>query len=117
GMRQAGVLAAGALYALDHHRARIAEDHAAARRLADELRAVPGATVVDGDTNQVNIDTEGIPAERLIAATKRRGVLVGAMGRFRTRAVTHLDVSAKDLTVAAQALAEALAEVLRAGER
>jgi threonine aldolase len=116
GMRQAGVLAAAALHALEHHRDRIADDHARARQLAAALReaaaGAAGAIVVDGDTNQVNVDTDGIPAERLVEAAKRRGVLVGAMGPFRTRAVTHLDVSADDLPRAATALAEALAEVL-----
>ncbi len=112
GMRQAGVLAAAALYALAHHRERIAEDHAAARQIAAALRAVPGAVVHDGDTNQVNVETPGVPAARLIEAARRRSVLVGAMGPHRTRAVTHLDVSRDDVPVAARALAEALAEVL-----
>jgi threonine aldolase len=112
GMRQAGVLAAAALHGLAHHRARLAEDHAAARSLAAALREVPGAVVVDGDTSQVNVDTAGVPAERLVEAAKRRGVLVGAMGPFRTRAVFHLDVSAEDVPVAVRALVEALAEVL-----
>ena len=114
GMRQAGVLAAGAIYALVHHRARIADDHVAARRIAAVLGEVPGAKVVDGDTNQVNVDTDGIPAERLVEAARRRGVLVSAMGRFRTRAVTHLDIAPASVPIAARALAEALAEVLAA---
>jgi len=112
GMRQAGVLAAGALYALEHHRERIADDHAHARQIAAALRAVPGAVVHDGDTNQVNVETAGIPAARLVDAALRRGVLVGAMGPFRTRAVTHLDLTKDDVLVAARALAEALTEVL-----
>lgn len=112
GMRQAGVLAAAALYALAHHRDRIAEDHAAARQIAAALRTVPGAIVHDGDTNQVNVDTPGIPAARVVEAARQRGVLVGAMSLHRTRAVTHLDVTREDAPVAARALAEALAEVL-----
>ncbi len=114
GMRQAGVLAAAALYALAHHRERIADDHTAARRIAAALGAVPGAIVHDGDTNQVNVDTPGVPASRLIDAARRRGVIVGAMGPERTRFVTHLDVAGDDVAVAASALAEALAEVLAA---
>lgn len=117
GMRQAGVLAAAALYALENHRERIADDHESARRIAAALREVPGAVVHDGDTNQVNVDTAGVPAARLVEAAARRGVLVGAMGPFRTRAVTHLDVSDDDVTVAARALAEALTEVLASQER
>lgn len=112
GMRQAGMLAAAALYALEHHRERIADDHVNARQIAAALRAVPGAVVHDGDTNQVNVDTAGIPAARLVSAAQRRGVLVGAMGPFRTRAVTHLDVTKDDVPVAARALALALTEVL-----
>jgi threonine aldolase len=73
--------------------------------------------VLDGDTNQVNVDTPGIPAERLIEAAKRRGVLVGAMAPYRTRAVTHLDVLPDDVPVVAAALAEALAEVLASAAR
>ncbi len=117
GMRQAGVLAAAALYALSHHRERIADDHANARQIAAALRAVPGAVVHDGDTNQVNVDTAGIPAARLVEAAQRRGVLVGAMGPFRTRAVTHLDVTKDDVPVAARALAEALTSVLSSSGR
>ncbi len=118
GMRQAGILAAAALFAIEHHRARIAEDHAAARVIAAALREVPGdAVVLDGDTNQVNVDTPGIPASRLIEAARRRGVLVGAMAPFRTRAVTHLDVLSADVPVVARALAESLAEVLASAAR
>ncbi|MFT3771301.1 MAG: GntG family PLP-dependent aldolase [Minicystis sp.] len=115
GMRQAGILAAGALYALDHHRARLAEDHAAVKEIEAALVAASAgsrARVVPAETNQVNVDTPGVSAERLVEAARRRGVLVGAMGPFRTRAVVHLDVAAADVTVAARALAEALAEVL-----
>jgi threonine aldolase len=112
GMRQAGVLAAGALYAIEHHRERIADDHARARAIAAALRAVPGAVVLDGDTNQVNVETAGIPAARLVDAAARRGVLVGAMGPFRTRAVTHLDITQEDMPVVVRALVEALTEVL-----
>lgn len=115
GMRQAGVLAAGALFALDHHLARLAEDHAAARVLAAALGEVADgarAIVIVGDTNQVNVDTPGIDAARFVEAARRRGVLVGAMARERTRAVTHLDVAPADVPVAARALAEALAEVI-----
>jgi threonine aldolase len=116
GMRQAGVIAAAALHALSHHRARLAEDHAHAKLIEAALRAVIGgstrARLIAAETNQVNVDTDGVPAERLVAAAHRRGVLVGAMGPFRTRAVTHLDVSPTDASHAARALAEALQEVL-----
>jgi threonine aldolase len=116
GMRQAGILASGALYALEHHRARLAEDHAHAKVLEAALREAAGASgrarVIAAETNQVNVDTEGVPAERLVEAARRRGVLVGAMGPFRTRAVTHLDLPAAEVPIAARALADALHEVL-----
>jgi threonine aldolase len=118
GMRQAGVIAAGALYALEHNRARIALDHAAAKvveaALDDAAHAIGGgrARVVHAHTNQVNVDTPGLPAASYVATARRHGVLVGAMGPFRTRAVTHLDVSEDQVRLAAQALAEALCETL-----
>ncbi|WP_437783551.1 low-specificity L-threonine aldolase [Sorangium sp. So ce1097] len=126
GMRQAGVLAAAALHALAHHRDRVAEDHEAARAIARALREVahgaprgqagtttaPGAIVEEPETNIVYIDTPGAPAERLVDAARRRGVLVGAAGRTSVRAVAHLDVAPAQVAPAARALAEALAEVL-----
>ncbi|WP_433935114.1 low-specificity L-threonine aldolase [Sorangium cellulosum] len=126
GMRQAGVLAAAALHALAHHRGRIAEDHAAARAIARALRAVahaasrgqavdasaPAAAIEEPETNILYIDTPGAPAERLVDAARRRGVLVSASGRSTVRAVTHLDVAPEQVAPAASALAEALAEVL-----
>ncbi len=121
GMRQAGVLAAAAIHALDHHRARLVEDHAHARLIEvalrdaaglDESDRSPRVHLIGAETNQVNIDTPGIPAERLVEAARRRGVMVGAMGPFRTRAVTHLDLAAADVPIAARALAAALREVL-----
>ena len=116
GMRQAGVLAAGAIYALENHRARLAEDHAATARVDAALRAVGGSgySLLPTETNQVNIDTPRIPADRLVEAAARRGVLVGAMAKHRTRAMFHLDVPASEVGRAAEALAESLAEVLKA---
>ncbi len=118
GMRQAGVLAAAALHALAHHRARIAEDHAHARAIEAALRAAIGtsghARLISAETNQVNVETATVPAERFVEAARRRGVLLGAMAQFRTRAVTHLDVSPADAEVAARVLVEALAEVVEA---
>ncbi|APR75206.1 Low-specificity L-threonine aldolase [Minicystis rosea] len=114
GMRQAGILGSGALYALEHHRARLVEDLAGAKEIEAALITASGsrAHVVPAETNQVNVDTPGVPAERLVEAARRRGVLVGAMAPFRTRAVVHLDVAPADIPVAARALAEALTEVL-----
>ncbi len=112
GMRQVGVIAAAALYALDHNRARLADDHDRARALGEALRGVsPGAHVLAVETNQMAIDTPNASADDLVAACAKRGVLVGAMGPHRTRAVFHLDVAADDLPRASTAIADAIREV------
>jgi threonine aldolase len=86
GMRQAGVLAAAGRYALAHHRDRLAEDHARARRLAE-------AVGVDPLTVATNIVPMTVPDARAFAATARAdGVLVSVVGPRRVRLVTHLDV-------------------------
>jgi threonine aldolase len=107
GMRQVGILAAGALYALEHHRERLAEDHAAARVIAEAVGQVPGAVVAAPETNIVNVDLPGVPAERFVAAARERGVLLGASGPNRVRVVTHLDLPAARVQETARALAEA----------
>ena len=93
-MRQAGIIAAGGLYALRHHVKRLAEDHANARRLAEGLAELPGI-VVDPASVETNIVIFGVPgdAEAAITALLARGVRMGAMGPRTIRAVTHLDVS------------------------
>ncbi len=111
GMRQIGVLAAGALFALEHHRDRLAEDHAAARTIAAALRDVSGATVPDVETNIVQVDLP-VPADELVAAARARGVLVGASGARRVRVVTHLDLPPARVPEAATALAAATRDVI-----
>jgi threonine aldolase len=95
GMRQAGVLAAAALYALEHHVDRLAEDHQNARRIAATLgRAAHGRVLEPVDTNMVMLDLlEGAPtAAEAVAAAKARGLLVLSVAPRRIRIVTHLDV-------------------------
>jgi threonine aldolase len=94
GMRQAGVLAAPALLALRTHRARLVEDHARARRLAEGLARLPGVEVMHApiETNIVFARFPGRDAARLKAALGAEGVLVGAFGADGLRFVTHLDV-------------------------
>jgi threonine aldolase len=98
GMRQAGVLAAAALYALDHHVERLAEDHDNARVLAEAIALVPGLRLdpPEVDTNLVFfvVDPALGTARDVAAALKERGVLVGATAPQKIRACTHLDVSA-----------------------
>ena len=95
GMRQAGVLAAAASHALDHHIDRLADDHALARRLAAGLAGVDGLQVEAPQTNIVFVDLTGqarARSEELMAHLARQGVL--ATGLYKLRFVTHLDVDA-----------------------
>jgi threonine aldolase len=108
-MRQAGIIAAGGLYALDHHVARLAEDHANARALAEGLAELPGIEI-DPAGVSTNIVVFGCddPAG-LCAALERAGVLMGPIGPGQVRAVTHLDVSREDIDAAIAAAREATA--------
>lgn len=93
-MRQTGLLAAAGLYAIDHHRERLAEDHERAARLAQGLADVDGLHVVSPETNIVMIDVvrSEMDAETVVRRCGERGVLLTAFMRARVRAVTHLDV-------------------------
>jgi len=106
GMRQAGVLAAAARYALDHHVQRLADDHALAQRLADGLAGLPGLTIEPPQTNIVFADLVGPRANGLMEHLKSRGVL--ATGLYRLRFVTHLDVDAAGVDRAVAAVREHL---------
>jgi threonine aldolase len=110
GMRQAGVLAAGALYALEHHVERLAVDHAHARQLAEAIRPLPGLRLAPPEIHTNMVVFEVAPqlgtAAELVARLKARGVLMLATGPRRVRAVTHLDLTAADIDRAAAALAE-----------
>ena len=93
-LRQAGIVAAGALYALDHHVDRLADDHANARALALRARRAAGVTL-DPDEVETNIVIfEVDDPEGLCSALERDGVLMGPVGPRAVRAVTHLDVDA-----------------------
>lgn len=109
GMRQAGIIAAGALYAIEHHVARLAEDHAKARRMAEVLAAA-GVRVVPPETNIVMMElpAEGPDADTLVARARERGLLLASMGARRLRAVTHLDVEAAACERASTLLTELL---------
>ncbi len=98
GMRQAGVLAAAALHALEHHLARLAEDHAHARRLAAGLAELPGVKVDPAavETNILLVDFAQ-PASEVVSRLTALGVLVNATGPHTVRLVCHLDVSAADV--------------------
>jgi threonine aldolase len=113
GMRQAGILAAGALYALEHNISRLADDHRNARRLADTVRRTPGLLLVPDqiDSNIVifQVDAALGSAGDFAAALRERGVLVLAIGATQIRAVTHLDVDAAAIERAATIVAETAA--------
>jgi threonine aldolase len=111
GMRQSGILAAAALWALDHNLARLPEDHANARLLAERLAACPAVRTDLPQSNVVMIDLvrEGETAEAAVAKLARAGVLVVPFGSKRLRAVTHLDVARRDIERAADVIARALA--------
>jgi threonine aldolase len=106
GWRQAGMLAAAGLYALEHHIGRIAEDHANAKRFAGALRE-RGLTVREPETNILLID---VPEDAAGVAVRARGqgVLISAMTPRTLRAITHLDVSEKSVLLAAQAIADSV---------
>ena len=107
GMRQAGVLAAAALYALEHHVARLSEDHAAARAFADALRGAPGIEVPSAiDTNIVQLTLSRAPATEVVRKAAERGVFLNATSPRTLRAVTHLDISAAEVVRAAELLRE-----------
>ena len=102
GMRQAGIIAAGALFALRNHRARLAEDHANAKLLASGLARINGldANPNEVETNMVRFRVRTMPAEQLVERLRARGVLVLPLGRDAIRAVTNLMVSADDIQLA-----------------
>ncbi|NOK37564.1 low-specificity L-threonine aldolase [Corallococcus exercitus] len=110
GMRQAGILAAAALYALEHHVERLAEDHANARRLAEGLAQVPGVKVDLSrvETNMVFADLVR-PAAEASALLLKQGVLANPTGPHSIRLVCHLDVSKADIDDALARIRQALA--------
>jgi threonine aldolase len=106
GMRQAGVLAAGALHALEHHVDRLAQDHGLARRLADGLQGLPGLSLQAPQSNIVFAEVQGERAAGLIDHLKRCGVL--ATGLYKLRFVTHLDIDEAGVDRAVAAVREHL---------
>ena len=112
-MRQAGILAAAGVYALEHHVGRLADDHANARLIGESVAATAGVQLdLDGlETNIVVFHLgDGAPdAAAVVERARHEGVLVMAFGRRTVRAVTHLDVTRDDCATAAGVLAAAAA--------
>jgi threonine aldolase len=109
GMRQVGLVASAAIYALDHHVSRLAEDHRNARVIAQAIAETPGLRLdpPEVDTNLIwfEIDPEFMTARELVARLQQRGILLFFAGPQTVRACTHLDVS--------KAQAERVAETIR----
>jgi threonine aldolase len=116
GMRQAGVVAAPGLLALENVD-RLAEDHATARRLAEGLDAVAGLSAATPDTNIVLVSTApgGVRAAALVDAAADHGVAFNAVGEHEVRLCTHLDVSRAEVAEAVDRVAAAV-DGLAAGD-
>lgn len=110
GMRQAGIIAAGALYALEHNRDRLVEDHANAKELAKGIAALPGVELdLDAvETNIVIFRTGATSPEQLCDRLQREGVLVFPFGHNAIRAVTHLGISNEQIKEAIRVFRKAL---------
>jgi threonine aldolase len=101
GMRQAGIVAAAGIYALEHHIPRLKDDHVHAKRLAELLQAIPSVSV-DSKQVETNIIIFTVrqstrATDELVAECKQAGVLLNAVGDYTFRVVTHFDVSAQDI--------------------
>ncbi|MCL5736078.1 MAG: beta-eliminating lyase-related protein, partial [Actinobacteria bacterium] len=115
-MRQAGILAAAALYALDHNLGRLVEDHEKAASLAGSLRAVPGLEIthpVQTNILIVDVSSLGLQADEVLAALREQGVLCGASSRDCVRFVTHLNVNAGQVKKAGEIAARVLVDLSR----
>jgi threonine aldolase len=112
GMRQAGILAAAGIYALEHNIDRLKEDHTNAKRLARKLEPLPTVSIhlPSVETNIVIFDVinHRLAPPAIVAALKQEGVLINAIGGTSFRAVTHLDISAKQIEEAAEIFARVL---------
>ena len=108
-LRQSGIIAAGALFGLEQHRDRLADDHANAARFAKAVAGATGATVVSPDTNIVMVDLRlPLTAADVARAAAARGLLVSVWTSSRIRVVTHLNVTAAEIDEAASILREVL---------
>lgn len=114
-MRQSGILAAGALYGLEHNRDRLHVDHEHATEFSLIVDRAIAATVVPPDSNIVMIDlTPGLSAHDVVRRVAEHGVKVGVWTPTRVRAVMHLDVSRAQVEQAGEAVLEGLDEAWRA---
>jgi len=112
GMRQAGIMAAGCLYALDHHIEQLDVDHRNAARLASYIEAIDGLSLVHShiDTNMVffSVEDSNVSYESFCATMEKSGVRVGVENNGIIRAVTHRDISATDIERVAEVCRQAM---------
>ncbi len=111
GFRQAGIIAAGALYAVEHNRDRLHYDHESARLFAEGLADIPGVRVEPDRvrTNIIRFDVANMTAGEFVEACHRAGLHVLPTGPNRVRAVTHLDVTQQDAVTAVEIVRQVLA--------
>ena len=112
GMRQAGILAAAGVYALDHHMGRLKEDHQNAKRLALGLREISGISIrpdaVETNILFLDVGPTGRFSPEIAQAMKRERVLIHVVGKTRIRLVTHLDVNEEDIETTLHAFRKVL---------
>lgn len=108
-MRQAGIIAAAGLFALENNIGRLAEDHEKARDLAKNLGNLENMDVSNPETNIVILRLRDVPADAFAERMKQRDILVNPIARDRVRLVTHLDVSRKEILQAAEVIREVTA--------
>ena len=109
GMRQAGILAAAGLIALEEMPARLYEDHVNAKLLAQHLQGIPGAAVEGDPETNILFFTVERDAPAVVASMREHGVLASSVGDRRIRLVTHRDVSAEQCATAAKVIGHVLA--------
>lgn len=109
-MRQAGIIAAGGIYALEHNVERLKEDNENARRLAEGIAGLPQIELAPStvETNIVLFNIKGLSAEEFSNRLLSKGVRMTVMGQHLMRAVTHLDVSRDDIEYAIRVIKEVL---------
>lgn len=110
-MRQAGMMAAGCLYALENNITRLSVDHANAKAFANRIDEIPGVTVrgpVETNIVVFDIADAGVPAARLAETLAEAGIRVGVFGPSLLRAITHLDVDQEQIEEAGEAIGHAL---------
>jgi threonine aldolase len=114
-MRQAGIIAAGAVYALNHHVERLAEDNENARILAQGLAGIDGIVVEPVETNLIFFDVSGmgVSAEAFNALLREKGLRISVLGKTRGRAVTHLDVSRRQVEEALQIIRQVAEQITK----